>query len=223
LGKVVAQSLLDLVDWRRRVGELYRIRGTDAIHDFRRGRDDLFKTHPQSPIEPAERAAFKELGYFAADDAYRVRAQLVDGDGSELVIDTDGDDGAVKYRRAAALVFELGGQECRLTVLSLVQYAGGLFVPFRDTTSGHETYGGGRYLFDTAKDTDGLVLEITAGSPEVTIDFNYAYNASCAYSPRWACPLAPPENYLKVPVRAGELVYKAPAVTDHEGEALRPT
>ena len=223
MGEVVAQSLLDLVDWRRRVGDLYRIRGTDSMHDFRRGRDDLFRTHPQSPIEPEERGAFKGLTYFPSDDAYRVRAQVVDSDGSELLIDTGGDDGAVKYRRAATLVFQLGGQECRLTVLSLVQYAGGLFVPFRDTTSGHETYGGGRYLFDTAKDTDGLVLEITAGSPEVVIDFNYAYNASCAYSPRWACPLAPPENFLKVAVRAGEQVYKAPAVTDHEGEALRPT
>ena len=64
------------------------------------------------------------------------------------------------------------------------------------------------YLFPTAKDTDGLVLEITPGSSDVTIDFNYAYNASCAYSPLWACPLAPPENFLTVPVRAGELIYK---------------
>jgi uncharacterized protein (DUF1684 family) len=220
---VVAQALLDLVDWRRRVGDLYRIRGFNAMHDFRRGRDDLFKTHPQSPIEPAERAAFKGLSYFAADEACRVRAQVIDGDGSELLIDTGGEDGAVKYRRAAALQFHLGGEECRLTVLSLVQYAGGLFVPFRDLTSGHETYGGGRYLFDTAKDTDGLVLEITPGSPEVVIDFNYAYNASCAYSPRWACPLAPPENFLKVPVRAGEQVYKAQVVTDLEREALPST
>jgi uncharacterized protein (DUF1684 family) len=217
---VVAQALLDLVDWRRRVGDLYRIRGADALDDFRRGRDDLFKTHPQSPIESDQRAAFKGLSYFGAEPACRVQAHVDDGDGSELLIDTGGDDGAVRYRRAATLTFELGGEECRLTVLSLVQYAGGLFVPFRDLTSGHETYGGGRYLFDTAKDTDGLVLDITPGSPEVVIDFNYAYNASCAYSPRWACPLAPPENYLKVPVRAGELIYKAPFVTDHEQAAL---
>jgi len=208
---VVAQALLDLVDWRRRVGDLYRVRGTDALQQFKRGRDELFRTHPQSPIEPDERAAFKGLSYFSQDPEYRVKARVEDGDGSELLIDTGGDDGAVRYRRAATLVFELGGEACRLTVLSLVQYAGGLFVPFRDTTSGRETYGGGRYLFDTAKDTDGLVLEIAPGSPEVVIDFNYAYNASCAYSPRWACPLAPPENYLKVSVRAGEHVYKAPS------------
>jgi uncharacterized protein (DUF1684 family) len=204
---VVTQGLVDLVDWRRRVGDLYRIRGTDSLDRFRRGRDELLKTHPQSPIEPEERGSFKGLRYFQGDPAYRVQARFEAGDGSELVIDTGGDDGAVRYRRAGGLVFELDGKPCSLTVLSLVQYAGGLFVPFRDATSGHETYGGGRYLFDTAKDTDGLVLEITTGSSEVVIDFNYAYNASCAYSPRWACPLAPPENFLKVAVRAGELVY----------------
>jgi len=202
------QAYLDLVDWRRRVGDLYRLSGPDALERFRRGRDELFRSHPQSPIEPEERDSFAGLRYYEHDAAYRVVARIEAGDGSELVIDTGGEDGAVRYRRAGALVFTLGGRECRLTVLSLVQYAGGLFVPFRDGTAGHETYGGGRYLFDTAKDTDGLVLEIQAGSPEVVIDFNYAYNASCAYSPRWACPLAPPENHLQVEVRAGEKVYK---------------
>jgi uncharacterized protein (DUF1684 family) len=204
-----AQAQLDLVDWRRRVGDLFRLTGNDAVTRFRHGRDELFRTHPQSPIELEERPSFKGLRYFDHDARYRVRARVEPADGSELVIDTGGDDGAVRYRRAGTLHFELDGQACRLTVLSLVQYAGGLFVPFRDRTSGRETYGGGRYLFDTAKDTDGLVLEITPGSTEVVIDFNFAYNASCAYSPRWACPLAPPENHLAVPVRAGEMVYKS--------------
>jgi uncharacterized protein len=211
---VVTQALIDLVDWRRRVGDLYRTNGPHALAEFRRGRDDLFRSHPQSPIEPEERPAFNELRYFPANPAYRVSARLEAGDGAELAIETGGEDGAIRYRRAGRLVFQLDGQPCTLTVLSLIQYAGGLFVPFKDTTSRHETYGGGRYLFDTAKNTDGLVLEITPGSSEVFIDFNYAYNASCAYSPRWACPLAPPENFLKVPVRAGELVYvKPPSVS----------
>ena len=203
-----AQAYLDLVDWRRRVGDLYRTAGSDALGRFRAGRDELFRTHPQSPIETEKRTAFQGLRYFDADPSYRVRATLEAGDGSELVIDTGGEDGAVRYRRAGVLAFVLAGRPCRLTVLSLVQYAGGLFVPFRDLTSGRETYGGGRYLFDTAKDTDGLVLELTPGSRDVTIDFNFAYNASCAYSPRWACPLAPPENHLQVAVRAGELSYR---------------
>jgi len=204
-----AQAYVDLVDWRRRVGDLFRLRGPDALTRFRRGRDELFRGHPQSPIEPEERASFHGLHYFDSDPSYRVTAMLEPGDGSELVIDTGGEDGAVRYRRIGRLNFELDGQQCGLTVLSLVQYAGGLFVPFRDRTSGRETYGGGRYLFDTAKDTDGLVLAVTPASLEVAIDFNYAYNASCAYSPRWACPLAPPENHLPVEVRAGEKVYKS--------------
>jgi uncharacterized protein (DUF1684 family) len=204
-----AQAYLDLVDWRRRVGDLYRISGPDALTRFRAGRDELFRTHPQSAIEADERASFKGLHYFEHDPAYRVNARFEPGDGSALDIDTGGEDGVVRYRRAGRLVFALGGEACTLTVLSLVQYAGGLFVPFRDRTSGHDTYGGGRYLFDTAKDTDGLVLEIKPGSPDVVIDFNYAYNASCAYNPRWACPLAPPENHLQVAVRAGELSYKS--------------
>jgi uncharacterized protein (DUF1684 family) len=203
-----AQWLLDLVDWRRRVGDLYRGGGADQLMRFRHGRDELFRTHPQSPIEPDERDSFRGLRYFPHDPAYRVPARFEPGDGSELVIETGGQDGAVRFRRAGRLVFKLDGAECSLTTLSLVQYAGGLFLPFRDTTSGHETYGGGRYLFDTAKNTDGMVLDIKPGSPEVMIDFNFAYNASCAYSPRWACPLAPPENHLKVAVRAGELSYK---------------
>lgn len=203
-----AQAYLDLVDWRRRVGDLYRITGPDALAQFRQGRDELFRTHPQTPIELDELATFKGLRYFEPDPAYRVAARMEPGDGSELVIDTGGEDGAVTYRRVGRLVFRLADVDCSLSVLSLVQYAGGLFVPFRDGTAGRETYGGGRYLFDTAKDTDGLVLKIAAGSPDVVIDFNFAYNASCAYSPRWACPLAPPENHLGVEVRAGELVYK---------------
>ena len=197
--------MLDLVDWRRRMGDLYRLGGPDALERFRNGRDEVFRTHPQSPIEPEERGSFGGLKYFDHDPAYRVPARFEVGDGSELVIDTGGDDGAIRYRRGGYLVFELAGTPCRLTVLSLRQYAGGLFVPFRDTTAPRETYGAGRYLFDTAKNTDGLVLEITPASSEVVIDFNYAYNASCAYSPRWACPLAPRENYLTIPIRAGEM------------------
>ena len=207
---VAVQDVIDLVNWRRRVGDLYRIEGPEAMAEFRRRRDQLFKTHPQSPIEPEERSAFTALKYFAPDPAYRVKARFEAGSGETMVIDTGGADGAVRYRRAGRLVFEVNGEESELTVLSLLQYAGGLFVPFKDATSGHETYGGGRYLFDTAKNTDGLVLELEPGSPDVTIDFNYAYNPSCVYSPRWACPLAPPENVLKVAIRAGEQTYEHP-------------
>jgi uncharacterized protein (DUF1684 family) len=195
------------VDWRRRVGDLYRL---GSLSEFRGGRDELFKHHPQSPIEPEERGEFHGLSYFEHDPAYRVPARIEPGAGDELTIDTGGADGAITYRRAGRLIFDLQGQRCSLTALSLVQYGGGLFVPFKDATSGRETYGGGRYLFDTAKDTDGHVLDVATGSLDVTVDFNYAYNPSCVYSPLWACPLAPRENTLEVAVRAGERMYVHP-------------
>jgi uncharacterized protein (DUF1684 family) len=197
---------LDLVHWRRQVGNLYRLSGPGALEEFRRGRDRLFKEHPQSPIE--DRDSFEGLDYYPPDPAFRLEAVLEPFETlEELVIDTGGEDGAIRYRKAGRLRFRLAGMEQRLTVLSLVAYGGGLFLPFKDATSRTATYGGGRYLFDTVKNTDGLVLEVEPGSARVTIDFNYAYNPSCAYSPRWACPLAPAENVLTIPVTAGEKRY----------------
>ena len=204
------QAYLDLVDWRRQVGNLYRLRGPGALDEFRRGRDRLFRTHPQSPIPPEERAEFRGLRYFPFDPVFKIRCRMEPGDDSELVIDTGGEDGQIRYRRAGRLRFELDSRTCELTVFSILGYAGGLFLPFADFTSGRETYGAGRYIFDTVKNTDGLALELEPGSAQVTIDFNYAYNPSCAYSPMWACPLAPAENRLSVAIRAGELTYAAP-------------
>jgi uncharacterized protein (DUF1684 family) len=203
------QPYLDLADWRRRVGDLYRISGPDTLARFRQGRDELFRTHPQSPLSEEARSRFNGLQYFDDNPAYRLQMRVEPAEvGDPLQIDTGGEDGVITYRRAGWLHFRLGGEDCRLTVFSLVGYGGGLFLPFRDATSGNETYGGGRYLFDTAKNTDGLALEITAGSPDITIDFNYAYNPSCVYDARWACPLAPRENWLAVPVRAGEKLFR---------------
>ena len=196
------QDHLDLVDWRRRMGDAYRSR---TLEGWRAARGRLFKEHPQSPIPAAARDVFQGLRWFPPDSAYRLPARLEPGDGEALDIDTGGEDGVVRYRRVGSLRFRLQGQECALTVLALVGYGSGLFLPFRDATSGKETYGGGRYLFDTVKNTDAGCLEIRTGSTEVTIDFNWAYHPSCHYSPRWACPLAPRENWLRVAVRAGEM------------------
>ncbi len=208
MAQVRVQPYLDLADWRRRVGDLYRLSGPDALARFRQGRDELFRTHPQSPLNEEARTHFKGLRYFDHDRAYRIRVPVEPADaGDPLEIDTGGEDGVITYRRAGWLRFRLGDSDCRLTVFSLVGYGGGLFLPFRDATSGGQTYGGGRYLFDTVKNTDGLALDLTAGSPEVTIDFNFAYNPSCVYDARWACPLAPRENWLAVPVLAGEKMF----------------
>lgn len=200
-----SQHYLDLADWRRRVGDAYRLGSVEA---WRAARERLFAEHPESPIPRDERAQFTGLRWFPPDPAYRVTARLEAGGGEELEIDTGGEDGVIRYRRIGALHFRLQGVECSLTVLSLVGYAGGLFVPFRDDTSGRETYGGGRYLADTAKGTDAGCVEIGVGSSDVIVDFNYAYHPSCHYSTRWACPLAPPENRLPVAVRAGEMSWR---------------
>jgi uncharacterized protein (DUF1684 family) len=86
-----------------------------------------------------------------------------------------------------------------LSVLWIEGYGNGLFLPFRDATNGRETYGAGRYLLDTVKGADhGSTGDM------LMLDFNLAYHPSCAWDPRWACPLAPPANALPVEVRVGE-------------------
>lgn len=204
------QADLELADWRRRIGDLYRLQGDGALQGWRRGRDELFATHPQSPIAADQQASFTGLTYFDFDPEYLIRCSLEPARPGEdwLDIDTGGEDGVIRYRRSGTLRFELRGIPCELTVFAMAGYGGGLFLPFKDATSGRETYGGGRYLFDTVKNTDGLSLEMKPGSVEVMIDFNYAYNPSCAYDDRWACPLAPRENWLRVPIRAGEQTYR---------------
>ena len=199
---------LQLADWRECVARLYLAEpreGEAGLAAFRRGRDLLFQRHPQSPLEAGQRAAAAELPWFPYSPAARVvtRAEPVAGDG-ELVIDTGGEDGAVRYRRVARLATPYGS----LTLYWTLGYGGGLFLPFRDATAGRETYGAGRYLTDTIKGTFGRGLEVDGD--RVTLDFNYAYNPSCAYNSRWACPLAPFENWLDAPVRAGELTFPHP-------------
>ena len=212
------QHHLDLADWRRRMAAAYQLGSLEA---WRAARDRLFREHPESPIPPADRARFTGLRWFPPDPAYRVPARLEPGDGKALDIDTGGEDGVVRYRRVGALAFRLHGRDCSLPVLALVAYGGGLFVPFRDATSGRETYGGGRYLVDTAKGTHAGCLEISPGSPEVIIDFNYAYHPSCHYDARWACPLPPPESRLSVPVSAGEMSWQPPSDLDRAVETPR--
>jgi len=88
----------------------------------------------------------------------------------------------------------------------LQQYAGGMFLPLRDGTAGSDSYGGGRYLLDTAKGAD-----LGATGAELILDMNFLYHPSCRYSPEWSCPLAPTGNRVSASVRAGE------RMTDHKG------
>ena len=190
---------LELTDYRAAVARMY-LEAAD-LKDFRSRRDELFATHPQSPIPAASRASFTGLKYFEPNPEAIVEAVVRPSPG-EIDIDTGGPDGVVHYRRAGVLDTPFG----ELSLWWISAYGGGLFLPVRDGTCGHETYGGGRYLTDTVKGTHGRGLEVLS-SDRVRLDFNYLYNPSCAYDDAWLCPLAPPENRVPARIEAGELSY----------------
>ena len=198
-----AEATLELLDWKRRVFALYAgVRGeadpAAAWRRWRETRDELFRTHPQSPLPTGARAAFAGLGYFDYDPGCRVTAALADLDAPPQPVEASGG-GSLLFRPFARASFELGGAPLALELYWLEGYGGGVFLPFRDGTSGAETYGGGRYILDTVKGAD-----LGGGKDALVLDFNFAYNPSCSYDPGWVCPLAPPANRLAVRVEAGE-------------------
>jgi len=202
-GRTAAETL-DLLDWKRRVSALYaEIR---ASHDpravwerWREVRRDLIATHPQSPIrEPGRRAAFDGPWYFGHDPAARVLAEVEEAAPERVVIEGSAD-GRFEMTRFGTGRFDLFGEPQTLSLYWVEGYGGGVFLSFRDDTSGRETYGACRYLLDTVKGVD-LGLE----DGRLVLDFNLAYQPSCSYDPSWVCPLAPPENRLSVAVSAGE-------------------
>ena len=191
---------LDLLDYRRNVAEIYaRVRSRPDEEGWRRwvrDRDDLFAGHPQSAVE--DRETFTGLHYYEYDPAWRVIGSFILDPGAEVDV-AHSDTGATKFNSIGRIEFTIGGKVMSLGALWLAGYAGGLFVPFRDRTNGKGTYGGGRYLLDTAKGAD-----LGHDGDLIVLDFNFAYHPSCVYSPRWSCPLAPPGNHLDVAVTAGE-------------------
>jgi uncharacterized protein (DUF1684 family) len=199
-------QVLSLLDWKRRVSDLYRaVRNSSPEEGWRRwrdGRDSLFREHPQSPLPPEARSGFAGLEYFGYDVGLRVPADVEAAPHEEVAIGASAGR-PVLFERFGRARFSLAGAEHTLDVFWLDAYGGGLFLPFADATSGAETYGAGRYLLDTVKGSD-----LGTSEGRLVLDLNFAYNPSCAYDPRWACPLAPPGNRLAVPVRAGELVYR---------------
>jgi hypothetical protein len=194
---------LTLLDWKRRVFALYA--EVRAEHDPERGwrhwrevRDELYRAHPQSPLQAERRAGFDGLPYFDYDPTLRVLGAVEPAERERREIATSGED-PYAFTRFARARFELAGAPQTLDLFWLEGYGGGLFLSFADATSGTETYGACRYLFDTVKGAD-----LGERDGRLVLDFNFAYNPSCAYDPRWVCPLAPPGNRLAVPVRAGE-------------------
>jgi uncharacterized protein (DUF1684 family) len=194
---------IDLLDWKRRVFALYaEIRAASepeqAWERWRATRDELFARHPQTPLTDADRATFTGLAYFDYDPALRVVARVEAAPPTTSELPSSGAEG-ILFDRIGRAWFELAGARHALELYWLSAYGGGLFLPFRDATAGDETYGAGRYLLDTVKGADLGLLD-----GRLVVDFNFAYHPSCAYDPKWACPLSPPANRLDVPIRAGE-------------------
>ncbi|MDQ6846754.1 MAG: DUF1684 domain-containing protein [Candidatus Dormibacteraeota bacterium] len=194
-----APAAVQLAEWRRMVNELYaEVRalgpGEPAWALWCAGKERLYRNHPQSPVAADRRTGYR-FDCYAYDASMRALAELAPIRPRHL----DGEDEVPGMTHIGTLRFALDGAEHELGAYWLDGYAGGLFVPFADTTSGAQTYGGGRYALDTAKGADlGTVGD------RIVLDFNFAYAPSCAHDPRWRCPLAPATSRLAVPIRAGE-------------------
>jgi uncharacterized protein (DUF1684 family) len=200
------QTAVDVADWRRRVFALYELVRELSVEEPEAAhaawvieRDALFTTHPSTPLLPADRALFAGLPVPAYDPDWRFEVPIETAEPASLDVET-GTDGVVPFERIGVVrIPDLGS----LDVWRLRSYGGGLFVPVKDASAGRPggTYGGGRYLLDTVKGAD-LGQGLRPGT--VVLDFNFAYNPSCAYDPAWAGPLAPPGNTVGVEIPVGE-------------------
>ena len=198
---------LTLAHWRRTVAELYAdVRQSTARDEaaaatrYRAARDRLFADHPDSPIPPRERTHWRGSSWFPYDPAWRTIGVVEPVRSSTFEIPLAAD-GIIRCARIARIHFTIAGETANLSLYWFEGYGGGLWLPFSDATSGESTYGGGRYLYDTIKGAD-----LGASSDAIVLDFNFAYNPSCAYDDRWACPLSPAENSLPFAVKAGERI-----------------
>ncbi len=196
-------ELSDLWDWRRKVADLYAaIRAMSdprqAWQHWRDERDALFMTHPQTPLDRQIRRSFAGVDYYPYDPALRLLARLTPITAAPLEQFPAGAETITlrPFARTEGLLRPLGGE---LTLYWITGYGGGVFLPFADATNGPETFAAGRYLLDSIKGAD-----LGTHDGRVVLDFNFSYYPSCAYSPRWVCPLAPPANRLPVAVRGGE-------------------
>lgn len=197
-------TALEVADWRRSVFALYaEVRAAsnpEAGHKlWQAGRNQLFAHHPSTPLLPDDLAEFAGLPIAPYDPSWRFEAEVLEAEPARLDVET-GTDGIVPFERIGHVSLpEIG----TLDVWRLVSYGGGIFLPVKDARAGRAggTYGGGRYLLDTAKGAD---LGPGAHPESLVIDFNFSYNPSCAYDPAWACPLAPAGNVVTAEIPVGE-------------------
>jgi uncharacterized protein (DUF1684 family) len=202
------RSPLTLAGWRREVAAQYaRVREraeqdpVAAAAEFRTARDRLFAEHPDSPIPAGRRSGWHGASWYPYDPAWRILARFEPAATVTMFEIPLAADGVARCGRVGTLHFHIGARSARLALYWFHGYGGGLWLPFADATTGSTTYGGGRYLIDTIKGAD-----LGGTAERFVLDFNFAYNPSCAYDDRWSCPLAPVENRLEVAVEAGERI-----------------
>ena len=193
---------LEVADWRRRTAATYALVRSladdpQAAHAcWVQQRDELFATHPASPLTTDARAEFAGLDVAPYDPDYRFEVEVHPVGEQRLDLTTD-TDGVVGFDRVG--IVDLGDLGT-LTLWSLRGYGGGLFLPVRDALAGRGTFGGGRYLLDTVKGAD-LGCDHVG---RLVVDLNFAYNPSCAYDESWSCPLATRANTLAAELPVGE-------------------
>jgi uncharacterized protein (DUF1684 family) len=170
------------------------------VAEFQQKINQEFLDPAESPLSAAERATFKGLPFYPINYAYCVAAKLVRDSTSLPFAMPTSTTRLPMYRKYGELLFTLNGQPQRLAVYQsqdLIQkpgFADYIFVPFTDLSNGHGSYSGGRYI--------DLRMP-PAGSSTMTLDFNQAYNPSCAYNHAFSCPIPPPENRLSVAIPVG--------------------
>ena len=163
------------------------------LKDFRVSKDDFFASHPQSPLTPEQKRNFQGLIYFDENPDLKLEVELERFPEQKQIVIQTSTGQTQTYTRHGKFKFDVDGQEAELTLYSSEH---GFFLPFADSLAGEETYPAGRYL-----EPDPLTGD------RFLVDFNTAYNPYCAYNEMWSCPLTPPENRLKVPIRAGEKIF----------------
>jgi len=170
----------------------------EQLRANRAEKDDFFGEHPQSPIPPEERDDFDGLAYFDPDPEYRVETAVSVHDDPEPVSMETSDGREIRYERVVTFEFELDGEAYELAGYSQpAEDSDTIFVPFRDKTTGQQTYKGGRYM-ELEPDRE------LADGDRVPLDFNLAYAPFCAFSETFSCPLPPEENWLETTIEAGE-------------------
>ena len=172
-----------------------------VIKEIKQFQNDLNKEYvnPEtSPLPKQKRENFKGIHFFPANLQYVVKAKFVRTANEKIFAMPTSGNITKKYVKFGEAQFILMGKQYKLNVYQSIdlgsqrKYRNYLFIPFRDATSGKETYGGGRYIDLTIPQTD-----------TITINFNLAYHPYCAYAEGYNCPIPPRENYLPVKVEAG--------------------